>query len=141
MKILLAADGSEYTRNAARHLVSYLKWFKETPMIHVLHVRPPFPFPHAAGIVGKKAVEDYEREEAQKAFAVAAEELGKAGVAFESSWVMGDAAKEVAAFAEKNGSDLIAMGAHGHGYLAGVALGSVCSKVIAATKLPVLIAR
>jgi nucleotide-binding universal stress UspA family protein len=141
MKILLAADGSEYTRNAARHLVSHLDWFKESPRIHVLNVRPPFPFPHAAAVVGKKAVADYESEEADKALAVAIEELRKAGVAFESSWRMGEPAKEIAAFAAANGFDLIAMGAHGHGYLAGVALGSVASKVIASTRLPVLIAR
>jgi nucleotide-binding universal stress UspA family protein len=33
------------------------------------------------------------------------------------------------------------MGAHGHGALKGVALGSVTTKVIALTKTPLLIAR
>ena len=43
MKIVLAADGSEHTRVAARKVAGMLAWFKERPEVHVLHVRPPFP--------------------------------------------------------------------------------------------------
>ena len=141
MKILLAADGSEFTRNAARSLVAHLSWFAERPKIQVLHVRPPFPFPHAAAVAGKSALEGYEREEAQKALAVAEEELRKGNIDFESTWRVGDVAKEIAACAEDHAIDMIVMGSHGHGALRGVALGSTTTKVIATVKVPVLIAR
>ena len=141
MKIVLAADGSEHTRVAARKLAAMLAWFKERPEVHLLHVRPPFPFPHAAAVTGKKAIDDYERDEATKALAPAEDELKRAGVAFEASFRIGDAASEIVAYAEARKVDLICMGAHGHGALAGIALGSITTKVIALTKTPVLIAR
>ena len=141
MKIVLAADGSEHTRVAARKLAGMLKWFAERPEVHVLHVRPPFPFPHAAAVTGKKAIDDYEREEATKALEPAEDELRRAGVAFESSWRLGDVAAEIVAFAEARKSDLIMMGARGHGALKGIALGSITTKVIALTKTPLLIVR
>ena len=141
MKIVLAADGSEHTRVAARKVAGLLAWFKERPEVHVLHVRPPFPFPHAAAVTGKKAIDDYEREEATKALAPAEDELRRAGVAFEATYRIGDVAAEIVAFAEARKSDLICMGAHGHGALKGVALGSVTTKVIALTKTPLLVVR
>src|SRR6266550_6411366 len=110
MKIMLAADGSEYTRAAARTLAAHLNWLAEKPTIEVLHVRPPFPFPHAAGVVGKKAIQSYEKEESEKALAIAEEELRKAGVEFKSSWRVGEVAQEIAAFVKANGINLIVMG-------------------------------
>ena len=141
MKIVLAADGSEHTRVAARKQAGMLKWFADRPEVHVLHVRPPFPFPHAGAVAGKHAIDDYERDEATKALAPAEEELKRAGVAFESTYRLGDVASEIVAFAEARKADLIFMGAHGYGALQGVALGSITIKVIALTKTPVLIAR
>ena len=92
-------------------------------------------------VTGKKAIDDYEREEATKALAPAEDELRRAGVAFEATYRIGDVAAEIVAFAEARKSDLICMGAHGHGALKGVALGSVTTKVIALTKTPLLVVR
>jgi nucleotide-binding universal stress UspA family protein len=141
MKMLLAADGSEYTKRAARHVVEHLGWLARPAQIHVLHVRPPLPYPGAAAVVGKKAIEKYEREESEAALAVAEKVLGKAGVAYESAWRVGDVAAVIAGYAKANGIDLIVMGSHGHGALAGLALGSVTTKVLASSKTPVLIVR
>lgn len=141
MKILLAADGSEYTKRAARHLVEHLGWFKRAPEVHLLHVRPPLPYPGAAAVVGKKAIQKYEREESEAALAVAEKVLDKAGIVYESAWRVGDVASNIAEHAKKHGIDLIVMGSHGHGAVAGLALGSVTTKVIATGKTPILIVR
>jgi nucleotide-binding universal stress UspA family protein len=141
VKILLAADGSGYTKKAARHLVEHAGWFKKVPEILVLHVRAPLPYPGAAAYVGKKAIEKYERDEAKAALKVAEKVLAKAGIPYQSAWRIGDVAAEIAAYAKKKEVDLIAMGSHGHGALAGLALGSVTTKVIATTSVPVLVVR
>ena len=141
MKILLAADGSEYTKRAARHLARHLGWFARAPEVHLLHVRPPLPYPRAAAYVGKAAVEKYEREESEAALAVAERVLRKAGIAYESEWRVGDVAATIRDYAKKNGIDLVVLGSHGHGALANLALGSVATKVIATSKQPVLIVR
>lgn len=139
MKILLAADGSDYTKRAARELAKHVDWFAKPPEITILHVRPPFPFAGAAARVGKEAVEKYEREESLKALAVAEKELDKAGVAYDSVWVIGQVAEEIVRCAKRHAIDLIVMGSHGHGFLAKVTVGSITAKVVATAKGPVLI--
>lgn len=141
MNILLAADGSDYTKRAARYLVEHFGELAQKPKIHVLHVRAPLPFPGAAAAAGAKAVEDYLHEESHKALAVAEKELRKGGVEFDSSWVVGEAVPCVKRYVKKHHIDLIAMGSHGHGALAGMVLGSFAARILAALKTPVLIVR
>lgn len=141
MKILLAADGSEYTKRAARHLVDHLAWFAKPPEIHLLHVRPPLPYPGAAARIGKKAIDEYERAESRAALAVAEKILDKAAIAYQSAWSVGDVATAIGTYAKKHGIDLVVVGSHGHGALATLALGSVATKIIASIKQPVLIVR
>jgi nucleotide-binding universal stress UspA family protein len=141
MKILLAADDSEYTQRAARKLVEHIGWFAEAPKVLVLHVHPRIPFPGAAARAGKAAVDDYLRESSEKALKRATRELDKGKVAYKASWVTGDAAKEIATYAKEYGVDLIALGSHGEGALSNLVLGSVATKVIATVKTPVLVVR
>jgi nucleotide-binding universal stress UspA family protein len=141
MKILLAADGSEFTKRAARQLARHIRWFAEMPEVHVLHVHPPVPYPGAAARAGKSALEKYLREDSEEALAPAKKELTKAGVAFEATWCTGDVVREIAAFVKKHDIDLIVMGSHGEGALSNLVLGSVTTKVLATVKTPLLIVR
>ena len=141
MKILLAADGSPYTRIAARHLASHLRWLAKPPEVHVVHVRPPIPYPGAAAAVGGAALEKYEREESLVALRVAEKELKAANVDHESSWSVGDVATELDRYVREHGIDLVVMGSHGHGALASLALGSVAMKCIATLEVPIVIVR
>lgn len=141
MKILLAADGSAHTRTAARHLVDHLAWYAERPEVHVVHVHAPLPYAGAAAAVGRAVLEKYEREESEAALAVAEKELTGAKVAYKASWCLGDVATELAAYARKNGIDLVVMGSRGHGALANLALGSVAMKCIATLEVPIMIVR
>lgn len=141
MKILLAADNSEFTRRAARHLATHLSWFAATPEVLVLHVHPPIPYPGAAAAAGKAAVEKYLREDSEAALRTATKELDKANVRYSARWVTGTAAGEIAAAVKKDKVDLVVMGSHGEGALSNLVLGSVATKVIASIKTPVLIVR
>ena len=141
MKILLAADGSEYTRRAAQQLAKYLAFLRDPAEVHLLHVHAPLPYRGAAGAIGKGTIEKYQKEDSLKALAVAEEELRRAGVHFQSHWVVGDVAAEIGDFVEKHALDLVVMGSHGQGALANLAMGSIATKVIASIKTPVLIVR
>jgi nucleotide-binding universal stress UspA family protein len=141
VKILLAADGSTYTQGAARYLVKHLAWFAQPPEVHVVHVQPPLAYPRAEAVVGKAAVRDYQREESEAALAVAEKELAAARIAFKSTWLVGDVAKELDRYVKATGIDLVVMGSHGHGALANLALGSVATKCIATLEVPVMIVR
>jgi nucleotide-binding universal stress UspA family protein len=141
MKILLAADGSSYTRNAALYLVKLVRSFAQPPEIHVVHVHPPIPFPGAAAVAGKAAIEQHQREDSEAALAVAAGVLDQAGVAHRSAWMVGEVAEQLAQYVKKHGIDFAVMGSHGKGALASLALGSVAMKCIATLEAPVMIVR
>lgn len=141
MKILLAADSSEYTKRAARHLVEHLSWFSRPPSLFVLHVHPRIPYPGAAARAGKVAIAKYLKEDSEAALKVARKPLDKAGLKYEASWTTGDVAEEIARFVKKREIDLVVLGSHGEGALSNLVLGSVATKVIATIKTPVLIVR
>lgn len=141
MKILLAADGSDYTRKAARQLAKYTKFLAENPEIHLLHVHAPLPYPRAAMIVGKEAVQKYQQDESQKALAVAEKELKKAGIAYIAHWMAGDVAEAIGEYVNRHDIDMIVMGSHGHTGLKNLVMGSATAKVLATVKVPVLVVR
>ena len=141
MKILLPADGSQYTQRAAEYLATHPEAYGRTTELHLLHVRPPIPYPGAAAMAGRDAIEKFEREESLEALATAEKPLRGANLPFLSTWEIGDPAESIAAYAKKHAIDLVVMGSHGRGALAGWALGSVVRKVIATTKVPVLVVR
>lgn len=141
MKILLAVDGSPYTAKAVKYLASHLDWFQGERELHLLHVEPRIPLGHARAVVGSEAVENYYREESQAALAAAEKLLQKNGIPFQASYLVGDVAAEIQAYAKKNKIDMIVMGSHGHGALQSLVMGSVTAKVLATTSVPVLIVR
>lgn len=141
LRILIAADGSAYTKLAAKHVAEHLDWFSAKPDIHVVHVQPEMPYPRAQALVGKAAVLAYQRDEAEAALAVAETELDKAGVAYRTSWRVGDVVTELAAYIKANRIDLLIMGSHGHGALANLALGSIAQKCLATLEVPILVLR
>ena len=141
MRILLAADGSPYTRKAVRYVAGHARLLAKRPEILILHVRPPIPYPSAAAYVGRKAIQQYEHDEAQRVLKAAAKPLQRGRMALKAAWIVGDPAKEIARYAKAKKVDLVVMGSRGHGAFASLALGSVTMKVLAGTRVPVLVVR
>jgi nucleotide-binding universal stress UspA family protein len=139
MKILIAVDGSDYSKAAARSVARLTAAFYKPAQIELLHVHAPLPYPGVAAAVGRKAIGDYQRDTSQEALEVAEKELGKAGITYRSTWIVGDVAQEVARFVRKNGIDLVVCGSHGHGALANLAMGSVATRLIATVPAPVMV--
>jgi len=136
MKILIAADGSEFSRAAARYVASQAGLLKERPEVRIMHVHAPLPVTKS---ISKKAIEEYYREESLKALAVAEKELDKSKTAYSSTWCVGEAAEELARYANDEKIDLIVTGSHGLGALARLAMGSVTTKLVALARVPVLV--
>jgi len=139
MKILLAVDGSPYSKAAARYLARTFGAFQPAPTVQLLHVHAPIPYPIAASAVGRKAVDDYQRDTSLEALHVAQTELDRAGIAYTSGWVVGDVAEEVARQVRKNRIDLVICGSHGHGAFVNLAMGSVATRLVATVPAPVLL--
>jgi nucleotide-binding universal stress UspA family protein len=141
MKILLAVDGSSYSTRAVNYIASHLNWFQGDRELHLLHAKTPIPLAHARAAVGSEALENYYKEEAAAALAPAEKLLHESQIPYQATYKVGDVAEEIKAYAEKHNIDMIVMGSHGHGALKKLVLGSVTTKVLAITKVPVLVVR
>jgi nucleotide-binding universal stress UspA family protein len=141
MKILLAADGSDYTIKAVEYLVQNFEIFKEQPELHVLHVQPPIPENRARAVLGSDAVQNYYEVESNAALAPAETFLKGKGVTFKRAYTVGDVAEQMQAYVNERGIDMIVMGSHGRSGFKSLVLGSVATKILAMSTVPVLVVR
>ena len=140
MKILLAVDGSECSTNATRKVVEDFGRFKEAPSIEVLAVHLPVPnLPNMARVISKEMIERYYREDCEQMLAPSRKILDDAGVRYEAKTVIGPIAESIVAEAEATKSDYLVMGTHGRTPLGNMVIGSVATRVLHLTKLPVVL--
>jgi len=141
MKILLAIDGSEVSQRALHSLLGHVQWFRDKPEVHLLHVHLPVPVGLAVQHVSQDVLDRYYREEGEAVLAAARTELAAAGIATAVHIHVGQPAEIIVKLAGELGCDLICMGTHGRGALAGAMLGSVAAKVLHHAAVPVLLAK
>ena len=130
MKILIPVDGSVYSDNAVAFVASRTTLIGHEPHIVLLNVQAPLPA-RASRLVSREALDDYYKDESEKAFKPARKILKKAKMA----------AEEIAKVAEEMKADLLIMGSHGRSALKGLLFGSVTNAVLALTKVPLLMLR
>ena len=140
MKILVPIDGSKHSLAAVDFIASRATLIGSEPDVELLNVQLPLP-PHALRSVGRAAANEYHEAEAQKVLKPAIAALKKAGLEPKTRFLVGHVAETIGARAEKFGADLVVMGSHGHGALAGLVVGSTVSGVLARNKLPLLVLR
>jgi nucleotide-binding universal stress UspA family protein len=140
MKILLAADGSKFTKKALAFLVANENFCAEADEIVVLHVQPAMP-PRVKSLAGAKAVNDYQADEADKVLQPIGKFLERHGLAHRCEWKVGPAAQEILRAAARERCHLIVMGTHGHGLIGRALLGSIAQKVVADCNVPVLLVK
>lgn len=140
MKILLAVDGSDYTRKMLDYVTTNRALFDASHTYVLLTAQPELP-PHVRSSLGATAVKDYHQDEATKVLEPTAAALVAGGINAQSVWKAGPAGETIAKYAEDNQCDMIIMGTHGHGSLARLVMGSVTTQVLAHCGVPVLLIR
>ncbi|MBL8328946.1 MAG: universal stress protein [Rubrivivax sp.] len=141
MKILVAVDGSSYTKRMLGYLAAHDEWLGGAHEYSILHSVPAVP-PRAAAVIDKQTLKAYYDDEAEKVFKPIRSFFGKKPslkIAYLAK--PGAAADNIAQIAEKGDFDMIIMGSHGHSTLANLVMGSVATKVLAHCKVPVLLIR
>ena len=141
MKILLPVDGSECALRAVEHLISHSAWFRDLPEIHLLHVHAPIPIGRVQAHVGKDTLHAYYLEESQASLLEAQKKLDAAGCSHTTHIHVGQPAEVIAKLAAEQGCDLIVMGTHGRGGIAGLVTGSVANRVLHLASCPVLLVK
>jgi nucleotide-binding universal stress UspA family protein len=140
MKMLLAADGSKFTKKALAFLVANQTFAGPDDELFVLHVQSPVP-PRVKTMLGASAVHQYHTDEAGKVLQPIERFLKRHDVPFRTSWVVGPPALEIAKAARREQAQMIVMGTHGHGLLGRALLGSVAQKVVTECDIPVLLVK
>lgn len=140
MKILVAVDGSSYTKRMLAYLSAHDEWLGVAHAYTVIHTVAPVP-QRAAAVLDKQTLKDYYESEAEKVFKPIRTYFGRRGIAAQYLARVGQAGDLIATTAKKGDFDLLVMGSRGHGALAGLVMGSVATKVLAHCETPVLLIR
>jgi nucleotide-binding universal stress UspA family protein len=140
MKILLAVDGSAYTKKMLAYLVTHQELLAPTNSYALLTVQAQLPA-HARRVVGKEATDNWYREESEKVLGPATQFLLRHGINPKTVAKVGHAGETICKVAESGKYDMVVMGSHGHGVFGNLVMGSVATQVMARCKVPVLMVR
>ena len=133
--ILVPFDGSANAERALNHAIALAKSLQSYE-IHLLNVQPSVGGGVSA-FVGKGDIQNWHREEAEKALASGKRLLDAAGLTYKTHIGVGDPGDVIAGFAKKLGCGQIIMGTRGHGSALGLLLGSVAQHVTSHADVPV----
>lgn len=140
MKILVAVDGSTFTRRMLAYLVAHDEWLGARHAYTVLHSVTPLP-PRAAAVIDRTVLNAHYAEAAEAVFKPIRTFLAKQKIEADFVSRVGAPADVICTVAKKGKYDLLMLGSHGHGPLGSLVLGSVATKVMAGCSTPVLVIR
>lgn len=142
MKILVPVDGSESSNRAVDHLIRKLGWFKGPVEIHLLNVQHPIPYGRrVSAVLGHDRVAQYHQEEGLAALKSARQKLDAANVEYAYHIGVGEEAEVICQYAGDKEVDQIFMGTRGLGQVSTLVLGSVATKAIHLSPVPVLLVK
>ncbi len=138
-KILVPLDGSELAAKVLPQVAELAKTFNaQVTLFHSCHTEAFGMGEAAPGVMA--AAPEAEKRVCEAFLAKTADDLKGQGVNVNFACVEGVPPREIIAYADKNGMDLIAMATHGAGEVAWV-LGSTAEKVVTHATVPVLLFR
>jgi nucleotide-binding universal stress UspA family protein len=137
--VLVATDGSRYTRHAVSYLLRHRAQLAADAGITLLHVSPQLP--NNLPTAGRKVVTAAHDVGFERAMQGPRRLLTRARMDWREMRMIGEPGAQIASHAQSMDCSLIIMGSHGRTTVSGILLGSVVQKTIAATRTPVLIVR
>ncbi|OSZ63395.1 universal stress protein [Hydrogenophaga sp. IBVHS2] len=140
MKILLAVDGSPYTKKMLAYVAAHDELFAASNDFTLITVQTPLP-PRARAAVGAEIANQYHADEAAKITGPVVKFLKRHGIDAKVVSKVGSAGELIAKTAHAGKFDLVMMGSHGHSALGNLVMGSVATRVLAECKVPVLLVR
>jgi nucleotide-binding universal stress UspA family protein len=123
---VIAVDDSEPSLRAVDYAMTDAASRKQCPHIFLVNVQPALSS-NVTRFIDAKTVEDFHRETGDEALAIAQARL--------------KAAPSLVDFSQAKSCGMIIMGAHGFGSVLGMVMGSVASKVLHLSTLPVLLVK
>jgi nucleotide-binding universal stress UspA family protein len=138
-KILIATDGSEYTKSAVDYGIDLAK--NTESKLYTIYVIDTAAFASIPMDAAWESMYELLKQEGDEATKYVAERAENEDLSIERQTIEGHPAEEIIKFAEKNSINLIVMGTLGKSGLDRFLLGSVAEKVVRNSKIPVLVVR
>jgi nucleotide-binding universal stress UspA family protein len=138
-KILIATDGSEYTKNSVDYGIDLAK--NTGAEIHAIYVVDTAAFASIPMDAAWESMYELLRQEGDEATKYVADKAESLGLVVDRNTIEGHPADEIIKYAEKNSMSIIVMGTLGKSGLDRFLLGSVAEKVVRTSKIPVLVVR
>ncbi len=138
-KILIATDGSEYTKNAVDYGIDLAK--NTGAELHAIYVVDTAAFASIPMDAAWESMYELLRQEGDEATKYVADKAEALGLEVDRNTIEGHPADEIIKYAENNSMSIIVMGTLGKSGLDRFLLGSVAEKVVRNSKIPVLVVR
>lgn len=140
-KILVPIDSSDNAHRALQHAIRLAKENGPLELVIVYAHEPPIVYGEIAIYMPEERAKALQRQHSEDILKPAIEAATAAGVPFTSEVMIGDIAKSIVACAEKHECDGIVMGTRGMGAIGNLVMGSIATKVIHLTQLPVTLVK
>lgn len=139
MKILLAVDGSTYTKKMLAYMAAH-ELFSAKNEYTAITGQMALPS-QARTALGKDLVHKYYEDEGQRVMVPVTKYLLRHGISAKCIWKTSKPGELISKTATEGKFDLVVMGSHGHGAFMNLVMGSVATEVLAGCTVPVLIVR
>lgn len=140
LKLLVPTDGSESSMRAIDRVIRHADAYKTAAEVHLVNVQPALPSA-VSSHVPQDALKRHHQEEGTKCLQPAMRKLDAAGVKYTQHILVGDPAETIVRFAKECGCDEILMGTRGHGSTTHLLLGSIATKVMHLSDVPVTLVK
>jgi nucleotide-binding universal stress UspA family protein len=140
-RLLVPVDSSDTAARALQHAIELAT---ENPSIelHIVNAHePPIIYGEIAVYLPEEKARELQRRHSEDILAPAVESAKAAGVNFTSEVLTGDVPSVLVKYAQDKACDGIVMGTRGMSAIGNLLLGSVATKVIHLTKLPVTLVK
>ena len=141
LKLLVATDGSDNANRVIDHVIKQAARCAEPVEVHLLNVQMSLASVNIKLLISLEDLHAYYHDEGMAALKSAREKLDAAGIKHAFHVGVGEPAEVIAQYAADKQCEQIVMGSRGMGTLSNLVLGSVATKVIHLTKVPVLLVK
>ncbi|MFF7395950.1 universal stress protein [Achromobacter sp. NPDC008082] len=139
-RILIPVDGSQPAIHAVQALLA-ARAYDPVERVDLLSVQIPLKSGKIGRGLSQAEIDAYYLEEGQSALQEARRLLQQAGVPFDVRVEVGEAAETIVRIADESGADEIFMGSRGLGSVSSMFMGSVATRVLHLTALPVTLVK
>lgn len=133
-------DGSEHAIRALKLAIAEANQRQVKPELLILNVQIPLSA-DVSRFIDSQTIDGYHREAGDKALQGAADVLKNSDVAYNSHVLVGPVAHTISEFAAAHNCAMVIMGTRGQSTIAGLIMGSVTTRLLHETTLPVLLIR